>query len=158
MKSIDVLVTDSMTQWHSMMDITYHKLSVINHQLIYCSISSYGGERALQHDFSLDDLVMARTGILSSQPFFRPGPVHVIHPLPSIGASLWASIGTVAALYAREKTGVGRKVATSLMAESLMFAPKTLGEHLSDFFSLIHPQMVDLSIACMNVQTVNGSS
>lgn len=133
-KSIDVLVTDSTAPLHSIIDINYQKLSAINPQLIYCSITSYGEKGPIRNDLSLDDLVMARTGILSSQPSFRPGPVHVIHPLPSIGASLWASIGISAALYARERTGLGRKVETSLMAGTLMFSPKTLGEHLPDFF------------------------
>ena len=133
-KSIDVLVTDSTTTLHSIIDISYQKLSAINPRLIYCSITSYGEKGPIRHNLSLDDLIMARTGILSSQPSFRPGPVHVIHPLPSIGASLWASIGISAALYAREKTGLGRKVETSLMAGTLMFSPKTLGEHLPDFF------------------------
>ena len=64
----------------------------------------------------IDDLVMARMGILGSQPGFRPPPVHVVHPLPTVGAAMLAAQGISAALLAREKTGLGRKVETSLMA------------------------------------------
>ena len=44
----------------------------------------------------IDDLVMARAGILTTQPGFRPGPVHVVHPLPSVGAALLESGDLVA--------------------------------------------------------------
>ena len=71
------------------------------------------------------------TGILATQPGFRPGPVHVVHPLPSVGAALLAAQGIAAALLAREKTGLGRTVETSLLAGALLYHPKVTGEKLA---------------------------
>ncbi len=111
--------------------VSYSGLSSRNPRLVHCSITAYGREGPLKDLPADDDLAMARAGILANQPSFRPGPVHVIHPLPSVGAALLAAQGITAALYAREKTGVGRKVDTSLMAGALLFAPKVIGEKLA---------------------------
>ena len=111
--------------------VSYSGLSSRNPRLVHCSITAYGREGPLKDLPADDDLAMARVGILANQPSFRPGPVHVIHPLPSVGAAILAAQGIAAALYAREKTGVGRKVDTSLMAGALLFAPKVIGEKLT---------------------------
>ena len=111
--------------------VSYSELSSRNPRLVHCSITAYGREGPLKDQPADDDLAMARVGILASQPSFRPGPVHVIHPLPSVGAGILAAQGIAAALYAREKTGAGRKVDSSLMAGALLFAPKVSGEKLT---------------------------
>ena len=110
--------------------VSYDALSSANPRLVHCSITAYGPEGPLRDQPADDDLVMARVGILATQPSSRPGPIHVIHPLPSVGAGILAAQGIAASLYAREKTGSGRKVDTSLMAGALLFAPKANGERL----------------------------
>ena len=110
--------------------VSYSELSSRVPRLVHCSITGYGPQGPLKDQPAGDDLAMARVGILANQPSFRPGPVHVIHPLPSVGAGILAAQGIVAALYARDKTGVGRKVATSLMAGALLYVPKVSGEKL----------------------------
>jgi crotonobetainyl-CoA:carnitine CoA-transferase CaiB-like acyl-CoA transferase len=57
--------------------------------------------------------------------------VHVVHPLPSVGGALLAAQGIAAALLAREQTGLGRTVETSLMAGALLYHPKVTGEKLA---------------------------
>lgn len=110
--------------------VAFDWLSALNPRLVHCSITAYGKRGPLKDEPPIDDLVMARTGILGSQPGFRPPPVHVVHPLPSVGAALLAAQGISAALLAREKTGLGRTVETSLMAGALLYHPKVTGEKL----------------------------
>ncbi len=105
-------------------------LSSINPRLVHCSITAYGRHGRLKDEAPIDDLVMARMGILASQPGFRPAPVHLVHPLPSVGAALLAAQGIAASLLAREKTGLGRRVETSLMAGALLYHPKVTGDNL----------------------------
>ena len=69
----------------------------------------------------------------------RPAPVHVIHPLPSVGAALFACIGVAASLLAREETGRGRSVETSLMAGALLYHPKVVGEGIARHVFQTHP-------------------
>lgn len=105
-------------------------LATLNPRLIHCSITAYGKQGPLKDEPPIDDLVMARLGILGSQPGFRPAPIHVVHPLPSVGAAIFAAQGIAAALLAREKTGAGLRVETSLMAGALLYHPKVTGEKL----------------------------
>jgi crotonobetainyl-CoA:carnitine CoA-transferase CaiB-like acyl-CoA transferase len=105
-------------------------LSGLNPRLIHCSITAYGKRGPWKDEPPIDVLVMARMGILGSQPGFRPAPVHVVHPLPSSGAAILANLGIAASLLAREQTGRGRKVETSLMGGALLYHPKVTGEHI----------------------------
>jgi crotonobetainyl-CoA:carnitine CoA-transferase CaiB-like acyl-CoA transferase len=130
-RSADVLVEDFPPASDRQSLVRADRLSALNLRLIHCSITAYGKQGPLKDEPPFDDLVMARAGILSTQPGFRPGPVHVVHPLPSVGAALLATQGIAAALLAREKTGLGRTLETSLLAGALLYHPKVTGEKLA---------------------------
>jgi crotonobetainyl-CoA:carnitine CoA-transferase CaiB-like acyl-CoA transferase len=115
-RSADVLIEDFPPSSRHQAVVRADWLSALNPRLVHCSITAYGTHGRLKDEPPIDDLVMARLGILATQPGFRPGPVHLVHPLPSAGAALLAAQGIAAALLAREKTGLGRTVETSLMA------------------------------------------
>lgn len=115
------------------------RLAGLNPRLVHCSITAYGKHGPLKDEPAIDELVMARMGILETMPGYRPGPVHVVHPLPSVGAALFAAIGVAAALLAREKTGRGRTVETSLMAGSLLYQPKVVAQDLEPRPFQTHP-------------------
>ena len=106
----------------------YEAISPINPSLVHCSITAYGRNGPLRDEPAHADLVMARAGILASQPSFDGDPIHVVHPLPQVGAGLLAAQGIVASLTARERTGAGRKVETSLLAGTLVYSPKVGGD------------------------------
>lgn len=138
-QSADVLVEDvapnaSAGRWAS-----YEWLRNLNPQLVACSITAYGKRGPWKDEPPVDDLVLARVGILASMPGFRPAPVHVVHPLPSVGAAVLAALGIASALYAREDTGRGRAVETSLMAGTLLYQPKVTGENLTPIVFQTHP-------------------
>ena len=103
-------------------------LSSEHRTLVHCSITAYGADGPLKDEPADHDLVAARTGILASQPSYRGGPVHVVHPVAYVGAALIAALGICAALYRREKTGIGARVETSLMAGALLYTPKAMSE------------------------------
>ncbi len=105
-------------------------LAALNPRLVSCSITAYGLAGPYKDEPPIDDLVLARSGILASVPGFRPAPIHVVHPLPSSGAAILAALGISAALLARQQTGRGRAVATSLLSGALLYQPKVSGENL----------------------------
>ena len=111
----------------------------LNPRCVAASITAYGKQGPLKDEPAVDDLVLARMGVLSGMPGFRPPPVHVVHPLPTVGAAMLAVTGIASALYARESTGRGRAVATSLMAGALLYHPKVLGEKLKRHVFQTHP-------------------
>ena len=129
-RSADVLIEDFAPSSSRQALVPSNWLSALNPRLIHCSITAYGKHGPYRDELPIDDLVAARMGILASLPGYRAGPVHVVHPLPSVGAALFAAQGIAAALLAREKTGLGRTVETSLMAGALLYHPKVMGEKL----------------------------
>ena len=121
---IDDLVPSSLLRAQLGLD----DLSSEHRTLVHCSITAYGADGPLKDEPADHDLVAARTGILASQPSYRGGPVHVVHPVAYVGAALIAALGICAALYRREKTGIGARVETSLMAGALLYTPKAMSE------------------------------
>ena len=126
----DVLIEDFEPESKYQEIVDYAELRRINPRLVHCSITAYGKRGPMRDEPGDEHLVMSRMGILASQPGFREGPVHVVHPVVNLGTAVLATQGITASLYAREKTGRGRKVETSVMAGALMFAPKVIGERL----------------------------
>src|ERR1700733_4576642 len=90
-------------------------------QLIYLSIPAYpsGSRHASRPGW--DALVQARSGQQYEQPGWRPGPIFLASPLPSIGALYLVPTAILAALHAREQTGRGQRVETSLYQGVLAF-------------------------------------
>jgi len=135
----DVLVEDFVPGSPLQRLVEWSRLKRVNPRLVCCSITAYGKRGPWKDEPPIEDLVLARTGLLSGMPGFRPAPVHVVHPLPSTGAALLAAIGIAAALLARETTGRGRLVETSLMAGALLYQTKVTGERLERHVFQTHP-------------------
>lgn len=119
-----------------------------NPRLIHCSITGYGNHPGHRDRPGIEGLVAARTGLWDAQrgetggaigymhgePEFladlelpegmepgapREGPIFTYSPFLSLGAAYLASVGINAALLARERTGRGQRVATSLLQAAL---------------------------------------
>jgi crotonobetainyl-CoA:carnitine CoA-transferase CaiB-like acyl-CoA transferase len=119
-----------------------------NPRLIVCSITAYGPHAAHRDRPGYDVLVAARLGILGTQrshdggavpymhgekPFLpdleipdgmepgspREGPIFTYTPWLSMGTAFLATTGISAALFAREHTGRGQHVETSLLQAAL---------------------------------------
>jgi crotonobetainyl-CoA:carnitine CoA-transferase CaiB-like acyl-CoA transferase len=135
----DVLVEDFAPSSNRQEMVAADRLARINPALTACSLTAYGKRGALKDEPPIEDLVLARMGVLGGMPGFRPPPVHVVHPLPTVGSAILACLGIAAALLAREGTGRGRTVETSLMAGALLYHPKVIGEHLDAHVFQTHP-------------------
>ena len=135
----DVLVEDFAPSSARQALVAQGELKSLNPRLIACSITAYGKVGRWKDEPPIEDLVLARTGLLGSLPGFRPAPVHTVHPLPSVGAALLACNGIAAALLAREDTGRGRAVATSLMAGACLYMTKADGEKIKRHVFQSHP-------------------
>jgi crotonobetainyl-CoA:carnitine CoA-transferase CaiB-like acyl-CoA transferase len=89
--------------------------------LVYCSLTGYPRTIDAADRPAIDLLVQARSGMQYEQPGFRDGPIFLHAPLPSLAASYLTVEGILAALYARELTGRGQWVETSLYQGVLSF-------------------------------------
>jgi crotonobetainyl-CoA:carnitine CoA-transferase CaiB-like acyl-CoA transferase len=98
-------------------------------RLIYLSVPAYPEGHRLAHRPGYDALVQASSGQMWEQPGWRMGPVFLHMPMPSMGAFFLVSIGITTALIAREKTGEGQHVETSLFQGALLYTTQ-IWQHL----------------------------
>ncbi len=109
--------------------VEFERLRSINSGVIHCSITGYGKRGPLKDCDPDEQLVMARAGISGAAPTFRPGPSYVTHPIPGINSALMAAQGISASLLARQKSGTGRSMETSLLAGALIPASQFRSEN-----------------------------
>lgn len=147
-KTADVVLESYTPGVTGKLGIDYATLSKLNPSLVYCSITGYGRDNGHSQRPAYDALVAARTGLhweqrgwpegalnhISGKPDpypdleiphewvqgpARPGPLFPASYWPSLGAFFIASMGINAALRAREHTGRGQWVETSLLQGAL---------------------------------------
>ncbi len=136
---VDVLIEDFAPSSPRQALVDRQALQAANPGLVACSITAYGKRGPLKDDPPIDDLILARSGVLGGMPGYRPAPVHTVHPLPTVGAALFACIGVAASLLARLKTERGRFIETSMLAGALLYHPKVLGEGIAPHVFQTHP-------------------
>jgi len=124
-REMDVLVEDLGPGRAARLGLGEGMRHEINPRLIHVSITAcgpYGPWRDLPSD---EALVAALSGTMRRQPSFREGPSYFVLPLCSYAAALLALHGLGAALVARERTGRGAWVETSLLAGALAMSSAT---------------------------------
>lgn len=107
----------------------YDALGAANPRLIYCSISAYGPNGPLRDSPGYDPILQAYTGMmeLTGEP---DGPASRLPiGINDLGAGMWAVIGIQSALMARQRSGLGCKVDTSLFESAAWW----LSYHLAGF-------------------------
>lgn len=135
----DVLIDDFAPSSPCQVLVDGEWLQSLNPRLVSCSITAFGKRGPLKDEPPIDDLVLARMGVLGGMPGFRPAPVHVVHPLPTVGGAMLACLGVASSLLARETTGRGRAIETTMMAGALLYHPKVLGENIPKHVFQTHP-------------------
>jgi len=99
--------------------LDYESLKRINPKLIYCSITGFGQDGPCANRPGYDFLIQAMGGLMSitGQPDGEPGagPMKVGVALTDIMTGLYATIGVLAALSHRDRTGEGQYVEAALL-------------------------------------------
>ncbi len=91
------------------------ELRAKNPQLIYASLSGFGADGPMADMPGYDLIVQAWGGLMSITGTSESGPLKVGVAIIDLVAGLMLGKSIVAALYARERIGVGQKIDTSLL-------------------------------------------
>jgi crotonobetainyl-CoA:carnitine CoA-transferase CaiB-like acyl-CoA transferase len=114
-KDADVLIENYRRGTMEKMGFGYDVLRALNPKLVYCSISGFGHTGPYADRGGFDLVAQGMTGLMSITGE-RTGspPMKVGAPVTDITAGILACVGILAALHARESSGQGQMVDTSL--------------------------------------------
>jgi crotonobetainyl-CoA:carnitine CoA-transferase CaiB-like acyl-CoA transferase len=111
----DVLVENFRPDVKHRLGIDYESLKAINPRLVYASISGFGQDGPYRDRPGFDQVAQGMGGLMSITGLPGQGPVRVGIPIADLTAGLYCSLGILVALLAREETGQGQWVQTSLL-------------------------------------------
>jgi len=111
----DVVVENFRPGTASRLGLGYDELSARNPGLIYASISGFGQTGPYASEPGYDAIAQALGGLMSVTGEADGEPVRVGNSAADLGAAMWAAIGILAALHARQATGRGEWIDISLL-------------------------------------------
>lgn len=117
---VDVVIQSFLPDTAAKLGVDYDRLSGLNPNLIYCSISGYGAKGPFRNKAGFDTMVAAYSGIFSltgeaDRPPVRPGVAAI-----DMSTGMLAYSGVVSALLARERGAArGQRVDVSLLESSV---------------------------------------
>ena len=111
----DVVVENFRPGVTDALGIGYATMSERNPRIIYCSISGFGADGPFAGRPGLDQIIQGVSGLMSVTGFEGEDPVRVGIPIADLLTGLYGAYGVLAALQARERTGSGQMVNTSLL-------------------------------------------
>jgi crotonobetainyl-CoA:carnitine CoA-transferase CaiB-like acyl-CoA transferase len=95
--------------------VGYRQVSAVNPRIVYCSISGFGQTGPYRERGGFDLIAQGMSGLMSITGEEDGPPLRVPVPLSDLGAGMFGAIGILAALRARERSGRGQWVDTSLL-------------------------------------------
>ena len=117
----DVLIESYRPGTTTRLGIDYESLRGINPRLVYASVSGFGSTGPYAPRGGYDIITQGMSGIMSVTGVRDGPPAKAGVPLTDIGAGMLAAVGILAGLLAREETGEGQYVDTSLFEAGLVY-------------------------------------
>lgn len=111
----DVVVENFRPGVMDVMNLGYKTMSERNPKVIYLSISGFGIDGPYANRPGLDQIVQGFSGLMAITGFEGGEPVRAGIPIADLLTGLFGAYGVLAALQARERTGRGQEVNTSLL-------------------------------------------
>lgn len=112
---MDVLVENFRPGSMDRLGLGYEAVHRRNPRLVYCSISGYGQDGPARDEAAMDLVVQSSSGLLSITGTPEGDPVRCGYGVTDVTAGLFAVIGILLALRARDLTGRGQYVDVSML-------------------------------------------
>lgn len=127
----DVIVESNRTGSLDKRGLGFADVREVNPNIVYCSVSGFGGWGPERDRPGYDTIVQAASGVMSING--EPGgmPSRVGPSIVDQGTGMWAALGVLAALRQRDATGEAQHVQTSLMETGLAW----MGYFTSNYFA-----------------------
>ena len=115
----DVVIENYKPGTAKRLGIDYASLAAINDRLIYCSVSGFGQTGPYSHRGGFDLIACGMTGLMSINGPPEGAPYRIPIPVTDLAGGMNGATGILLALAARERTGRGQHVDTSLFESGL---------------------------------------
>jgi crotonobetainyl-CoA:carnitine CoA-transferase CaiB-like acyl-CoA transferase len=112
----DVLIENFKPGTMEKMGLDYNDLRKSNPKLVYANVTGFGRDGPYGDWPGVDQIAQGMSGLMSVTGARDGEPTRVGVPIGDLVAGMWTAIGVQAALLAREKSGTGQRVETSLLA------------------------------------------
>ncbi|HUE13691.1 MAG TPA: CoA transferase [Planctomycetaceae bacterium] len=114
LESMDVLIENFRPGTMERVGLGYAAVQARNPRLVYCSISGYGQDGPARDEAAMDLIVQCSSGLLSITGTEGGEPARCGYSVADVSAGMFAIIGILMALRAREQTGRGQLVDVSM--------------------------------------------
>lgn len=130
-KWADVVVENFRPGTAEKLGIGYETLKELNPRLIYCAISGFGQTGPYRDKPGYDAVGQAMGGLMSVTGYPELPPVRFGVAIADLGAAMWSLVGILSALQAREQTGRGQYLDTSLFEGQLSWLTYVAGNYFA---------------------------
>jgi crotonobetainyl-CoA:carnitine CoA-transferase CaiB-like acyl-CoA transferase len=130
-QSSDILMENFRPGTAARLGLGYEELSGLNPGLVYASISGYGQTGPSSELPGYDAVAQAVSGMMSVTGEADGEPVRSGTSLADVGAGMWALIGILAALHARQASGRGQLIDVSLMDGQIAWLTYVAGRYFA---------------------------
>jgi len=128
-KKVDILVENFRPTTMKKLNLDYNTLKEYNEKLIYAAISGFGHSGPYSDKAAYDMIVQAAGGIMSITGEPDRPPVRVGASIGDIVAALFATVGILAAVHERKKTGKGKKVDIAMLDSQIAILENAIARY-----------------------------
>jgi alpha-methylacyl-CoA racemase len=125
-ETADVLLEGFRPGVMSRLGVDYERLAEVNPRLVYCSLNGYGRDGPYRERAGHDLNYVGLAGLLDLTGPRDGSPVVPGVRVADVQGAMWAVLGILLALLARERAGVGQQVDVSFLGAALASAPLAL--------------------------------
>ena len=130
--SVDVLVENYRPTVMQRADLGFERLRERSPRLIYAQLSGFGYDGPYAGRGGFDLIAQGMGGIMHVTGETDGPPTSVGLPICDLGTGMWAVQGVLAALFERERTGLGQLVECSLLETAIGYSSWTSAGWLAD--------------------------
>ena len=143
----DVVVENFLPASLKRLGLDYETLAAVNPRLIHCSITGYGRNNPMENRPGYDFIIQAESGFMSITGEKDGEPMRLGVAFIDLVTGMNAVQGILAALYEREKSGLGQSVDIALSDSALHFLANVASGYLNtgkvpQRFGNAHPSIV----------------
>ena len=123
---MDVVLVNYRPDVAEKLSIDYETLSALNPRLIYCDNTAFGRKGPQSHRPGYDLIVQGLSGLMALEGKSQDGvPLMNALPAADVSTGIMMAWSVCAALFARERSGRGQKIETTLLGSALAVQTST---------------------------------